>query len=120
MSTRAASSTPWRRLAPLPGASPRSHPLSGIVTPVSTEASLMHRPTTRSAFVAFALTMAMAASSAAQTITSPKQFFGFNIGADYQLATHTRFVEYWQKLDKESDMSLPNWRRILEKASASS
>jgi hypothetical protein len=47
--------------------------------------------------------MAIAASSAAQTITSPKQFFGFNIGDDYQLATYTKFVEYWQKLDKESD-----------------
>ena len=63
----------------------------------------MHQRTTRSAFVAFALTMAMAASSAAQTITSPKQFFGFNIGDDFQLATYTKFVEYWQKLDKESD-----------------
>ena len=40
---------------------------------------------------------------AAQTITSPKQHFGFNIGDDYQLATYTQFVEYWQKLDKESD-----------------
>ena len=42
-------------------------------------------------------------SSAAQTITTPKQHFGFNIGDDYQLATYTQFVEYWQKLDKESD-----------------
>ena len=33
----------------------------------------------------------------------PKQQFGFNIGDDYQLATYTQFVEYWQKLDKESD-----------------
>jgi len=43
------------------------------------------------------------ASAGAQTITSPKQQFGFNIGDDYQLATYTQFVEYWQKLDKESD-----------------
>ncbi len=48
-----------------------------------------------------ALTIAAAAS--AQTITSPKQQFGFNIGDDYQLATYTQFVEYWHKLDKESD-----------------
>ncbi|HEX6974000.1 MAG TPA: M14 metallopeptidase family protein, partial [Vicinamibacterales bacterium] len=63
----------------------------------------MLRRTTRSALAAIALTLAVAASSAAQTITSPKQFFGFNIGDDYQLATYTKFVEYWQKLDKESD-----------------
>ena len=39
----------------------------------------------------------------AQTVTTPKQHFGFNIGDDYQLATYTQFVDYWQKLDKESD-----------------
>ena len=40
---------------------------------------------------------------AAQTVTTPKQLFGFNIGDDYQLANYTQFVDYWQKLDKESD-----------------
>src|SRR5829696_8184033 len=50
-----------------------------------------------------ALMLASAAIAAAQTITSPKQHFGFNIGDDYQLATYSEFVEYWQKLDKESD-----------------
>ena len=49
----------------------------------------------------------VASSAASQTatlrITSPKQQFGFNIGDDYHLATYTQFVEYWQKLDKESD-----------------
>ena len=44
-----------------------------------------------------------AAVAQAQTITSPKQQFGFNIGDDYQLATYNQFVEYRQKLDKESD-----------------
>jgi hypothetical protein len=44
-----------------------------------------------------------AAAAGAQTVTSPKQHFGFNIGDDYQLATYTQFVDYWQKLDKESD-----------------
>jgi hypothetical protein len=39
----------------------------------------------------------------AQTITTPKQHFGFNIGDDYQLATYTQFVEYWKRLDRESD-----------------
>ena len=44
-----------------------------------------------------------AAAASAQTITTPKQHFGFDIGDDYQLATYTQFVAYWQKLDKESD-----------------
>jgi Zinc carboxypeptidase len=43
------------------------------------------------------------AAASAQTITTPKQHFGFDIGDDYQLATYTQFVAYWQKLDKESD-----------------
>ena len=49
------------------------------------------------------LLLAIAAAAAAQTITTPKQQFGFNIGDDYQLATYTQFIDYWQKLDKESD-----------------
>jgi Zinc carboxypeptidase len=50
----------------------------------------------------FVLTTA-AAAAAQQAITTPKQHFGFNIGDDYQLATYTQFVEYWHKLDKESE-----------------
>ncbi|HSC26032.1 MAG TPA: M14 metallopeptidase family protein [Vicinamibacterales bacterium] len=45
----------------------------------------------------------IAVTAAAQTVTAPKQHFGFNIGDDYQLATYTQLVEYWRKLDKESD-----------------
>ena len=62
----------------------------------------MLRRATRSAFISVVLLAAFAALSAAQTITSPKQQFGFTIGDDYHLATYTQFVEYWQKLDKES------------------
>jgi hypothetical protein len=51
----------------------------------------------------FAVLVAFGSSAAAQGITSPKQQFGFNIGDDYQLATYDQFVEYWHKLDKESD-----------------
>jgi hypothetical protein len=47
--------------------------------------------------------LAIAALAGAQTITSPKQQFGFNIGDDYQLATYSQLIDYWQKLDKESD-----------------
>ena len=49
------------------------------------------------------LLLTTAAAAAAQTITTPKQHFGFNIGDDYQLANYTQFIDYWQKLDKESD-----------------
>ena len=52
---------------------------------------------------ACALLILAAAAADAQTITAPRQHFGFNIGDDYQLATYTQFVEYWRKLDKESD-----------------
>ena len=36
-------------------------------------------------------------------ITTPKEQFGFDIGADYQLLNYTQLVEYWQKLERESD-----------------
>ncbi|HXW05493.1 MAG TPA: M14 metallopeptidase family protein [Vicinamibacterales bacterium] len=47
------------------------------------------------------LTIAVAAT--AQSVTAPKQHFGFAIGDDYQLATYAQFMAYWQKLDRESD-----------------
>ena len=63
----------------------------------------MVRRILRSVFLSVALLLAAAAASSAQGITTPKQHFGFDIGDDYQLATYDQFVEYWQKLDKESD-----------------
>ena len=59
--------------------------------------------TSRSLILAVALLLALCASSAAQGITSPRQQFGFNIGDDYQLATYDQFVDYWHKLDRQSD-----------------
>src|SRR5438046_7748719 len=57
-------------------------------------------------FVAALFTLA-AITPAAQTrgpaLTSPKQFFGFTIGDDYQLATYDQFMEYWHRIDKESN-----------------
>jgi hypothetical protein len=54
--------------------------------------------------IAAAVVLATSAAASAQSaVTAPKQHFGFNIGDDYQLATYTQFVAYWQKLDKESD-----------------
>ncbi|HVL67054.1 MAG TPA: M14 metallopeptidase family protein [Vicinamibacterales bacterium] len=51
---------------------------------------------------AFAASLLLAAAASAQTVTSPRQHFGFNIGDDYQLATYDQFQAYWHKLDKES------------------
>lgn len=36
-------------------------------------------------------------------ITSPKEEFGFEIGADYRLANYTQLEAYWKKLASESD-----------------
>jgi hypothetical protein len=36
-------------------------------------------------------------------VTTPQEQFGFEIGADYQLLTYTQLVEYWKKLETESD-----------------
>ena len=44
-----------------------------------------------------------AAAAGAQTVTTPRQHFGFDIGDDYQLATYTQFADYWRTLDRESD-----------------
>src|SRR5512142_2937835 len=44
-----------------------------------------------------------AATLHAQHITSPKEQFGHNIGDDYWLANYDQFVDYWHKLDAESN-----------------
>lgn len=66
----------------------------------------------RALVVALAMMAAVAAAPAAQqalNVTTPKQFFGFTIGDDYQLATYTQLTAYWQKLDAES-----NRMRVVE------
>jgi len=59
------------------------------------------------AAVTLAVTLFLAAPSAQQTaapkVTSPKAFFGHDIGADYVLPNYTKFTEYVKKLDVESD-----------------
>jgi hypothetical protein len=40
---------------------------------------------------------------AQQKITTPKEQFGFDIGDDYQLVNYTQLVEYWKKLEQESE-----------------
>jgi len=43
------------------------------------------------------------AQTAAPKVTTPKAFFGHDIGADYVLPNYTKFTEYMRKLDAESD-----------------
>jgi hypothetical protein len=62
----------------------------------------MKTRTLRIRLIGCAVVLAAAASARAQTVTSPKQHFGFNIGDDYQLATYDQFQAYWRALDKES------------------
>src|SRR5829696_2618337 len=52
-----------------------------------------------------ALPLALFASTAQAQgkITTPKEFFGHNIGDDYWLANYDQFSAYWKKLDSESD-----------------
>ena len=51
------------------------------------------------AFVAATTTQA----NAQQKITSPKEFFGHNIGDDYYLPNYDQFLAYWKKIDQESN-----------------
>ena len=57
----------------------------------------------RSVVAIFAIAITAASAGAQSRITSPKQFFGHNIGDDYFLATYTQFIDYWKKIDAESD-----------------
>src|SRR5688572_17583720 len=59
----------------------------------------------RRAWRALALPILFLASvaQAQGRVTSPKEFFGHNIGDDYFLANYDQFTAYWQKIDAESD-----------------
>jgi hypothetical protein len=46
--------------------------------------------------------IAGASAPAAAQVTSPKEFFGHNIGDDYWLPNYTQFLAYWQKIAKQS------------------
>ena len=66
---------------------------------------MQHRSPSHRVWRTLVLLLVCAASVArAQTrITSPKEFFGHNIGDDYWLATYDQFIDYWKKIDAESD-----------------
>src|SRR5690606_14324546 len=71
----------------------------------------MQMTLTRRTFRALpALFLAGATALQAQTavqgkarVTTPEEFFGHTIGADYVLPNYTQFAEYWRRLDAESD-----------------
>lgn len=51
-----------------------------------------------------ALLLSSAAALEAQNrVTSPEEFFGHEIGADYVLPNYQQLTAYWKKLDSESD-----------------
>src|SRR5689334_17415744 len=63
------------------------------------------RPLSRVALASAVLAMLAMAAPAADTshVTTPRQFFGFDIGDDYKLATYTQFAAYWRTLGRESN-----------------
>jgi hypothetical protein len=54
-----------------------------------------------SAVIVIALAALLAAPAYGQ-VTSPKEFFGHNIGDDYWLPNYTQFLAYWQKIARQT------------------
>src|ERR1019366_7776881 len=54
------------------------------------------------ALVLALLAAAIAPAPASAQVTSPKEFFGHNIGDDYWLPNYTQFLAYWQKIARQS------------------
>ena len=63
-----------------------------------------------------ALALLLATSAGAQQrLTSPREQFGHDIGADYVLPNYQQLVAYWQKLDGQSDrMTMVDMGRTAE------
>ena len=56
------------------------------------------------ALAALAAVLAASAGLPAQgRLTTPRQQFGHEVGADYQLPDYTQLVAWWQRLARESD-----------------
>lgn len=53
--------------------------------------------------VLMAFVLSALSQATAQRVTTPEEFFGHKIGADYVLPNYTQFVAFVQKLDGESD-----------------
>src|SRR5207253_3373001 len=50
-----------------------------------------------------AVPRAARAAEAAPRITTPKEYFGFNLCDDYCLANYQQLVGYWSRLERESN-----------------
>ena len=59
--------------------------------------------TLRAAVALTALFLSALPAAAQQQLTSPREFFGHEIGADYVLPNYSRFTEYWTRLAGETD-----------------
>lgn len=53
--------------------------------------------------ISFLIAVAFIPLVAQEKITSPIEQFGYNIGDDYYLVNYTQLIEYWKKLERESD-----------------
>jgi hypothetical protein len=70
------------------------------------------RPLVRSCALLLLSALPLAAQ---QRLTSPKEFFGHEIGADYQLPNYSKFLAYWETLATQSDrMELDTIGRTAE------
>ena len=63
---------------------------------------LSRHPATKLAITMALLLAAVAPARVSAQVTSPKEFFGHNIGDDYWLPNYTQFLAYWQKIAKQS------------------
>ncbi len=57
----------------------------------------------RSAALCALTVLALSVAAAGQPVTTPEEFLGFKVGADYQLATYTQAIAYLKKLAESSD-----------------
>ena len=62
----------------------------------------LQRPILACLFLIVALSLPSFAADSTPRITTPKEFFGFNMGDDYCLANYRQLARYWSRLEKES------------------
>ncbi|HSW29755.1 MAG TPA: M14 metallopeptidase family protein [Longimicrobiales bacterium] len=65
--------------------------------------AVARRAGARRALFILAVALALPLAAAAQSIPTPEEFFGFQMGADQKLARWDRMVEYYRLLDQASD-----------------
>src|SRR5690606_4468011 len=103
----------WRRdvdHAILVGSSAVSYPVARRPSPVPRrvvqsggEPPMLRTHPRRLVAGLLALSVYTGALEAQTRVTTPEEFFGHRIGADYVLPNYTQFAAYWKKLDAESD-----------------